>query len=53
MTTINEISQMLAKDAANVAAYLLPSGKKSSGEWKVGSTGGEAGQSLSVRLTGA
>jgi len=49
---ISEISQMLAKDAANVAAYLLPNGKKSSGEWKVGSTNGEAGQSLSIRLTG-
>ena len=52
MTTINEISQMLAKDAANVASYLLPNGKKSSGEWKCGSANGEAGQSLSVRLTG-
>lgn len=53
MTTINEISQMLAKDAANVAAYLLPNGKKANAEWKAGSTDGEAGHSLSVRLTGA
>ena len=52
MTTINEISQMLAKDSANVASYLLPNGKKSSGEWKCGSVDGEAGKSLSVRLTG-
>lgn len=52
MTTINEVSHMLAQDAANVASYLLPNGKKASGEWKVGSTGGEGGQSLSIRLTG-
>lgn len=49
----SEISSMLAKDATNIAAYLLPNGKKQSGEWKVGSVNGEVGQSLSVRLTGA
>jgi twinkle protein len=53
MTTINEISQMLAKDAATVAEYLLPNGKRANGEWKAGSVNGEEGKSLSVRLAGA
>lgn len=48
-----EISEMLAKDAANVAAYLLREGKKHGPEFKAGSVSGEAGNSLSVRLTGA
>lgn len=49
----HEISQRMAADAANIAAYLLPGGKKAGHEWKVGSINGEAGGSLSVRLTGA
>lgn len=49
----NEISQRMATEAASIAQYLLPNGKKKSGEWVAGSTGGEEGQSLSVRLTGA
>jgi twinkle protein len=48
-----EISERLAANAASVAEYLLPAGKRSSGEWKAGSINGEAGASLSVRLTGA
>lgn len=48
-----ELSDALASRAADVAAYLLPGGKKSSGEWKAGSTNGEEGQSLSVRISGA
>lgn len=48
-----ELSQRMAQEAASIAAYLLPGGKKSSGEWKAGSISGDAGQSLSVRLTGA
>jgi twinkle protein len=47
-----EISQRLAAEAASVAAYLLPGGKKAGPEWKAGSVDGEAGGSLSVRLTG-
>ncbi len=47
------ISDALAERAADVAAYLLPHGKKSGQEWKSGSTSGEAGQSLSVRIGGA
>lgn len=47
-----ELSQRLAERAADVVQYLLPGGKKLSGEWKAGSVSGEPGQSLSVRLTG-
>lgn len=50
---ISELSQKMAGDAASIAPYLLPNGKKSSGEWKCGSTSGDEGKSLSVRLTGA
>ena len=49
----NELSQRLADNVAVVVEHLLPRGKKASGEWKAGSVGGEAGNSLSVRLTGA
>lgn len=48
-----ELSNRMAGEAATIAEYLLPKGKKASGEWKAGSVSGEAGQSLSVRLTGA
>lgn len=53
MSNAKQISEMLAKDAANVCAYLLRDGKKHGAEFKAGSTSGEAGNSLSVRLTGA
>lgn len=49
----HELADALANDAAGIAAYLLPKGKKSSGEWKAGSIAGEEGHSLSVRLAGA
>ncbi len=48
-----ELSRRMAERASDIAAYLLPQGKRASGEWKAGSTNGEAGQSLSVRLSGA
>lgn len=48
-----EVAQALAKEAASVVPYLLPNGKKQAGEWKVGGSSGEAGQSMSVRLSGA
>lgn len=47
-----ELSTRLAAETASICTYLLPGGKKVAGEWKAGSTTGEAGQSLSVRLTG-
>jgi len=48
-----ELSQRMASEAAAIAQYLLPGGKRKAGEWSAGSTSGEEGQSLSVRLTGA
>ena len=48
-----DLAQALAADAGAVAQHLLPKGRKAGGEWKAGSIAGEAGQSLSVRLTGA
>ena len=48
-----ELKLRLAQQAAEVAMHLLPQGKRVSGEWKAGSTSGEPGESLSVRLTGA
>ena len=48
-----ELSQRMAGEAASIAQYLLPGGKRKAGEWVAGSTSGEEGQSLSVRLTGA
>ena len=49
----HELSERMANDAPGIAQHLLPRGKKASGEWKAGSTSGEEGASLSVRLTGA
>lgn len=48
-----ELSQRMAGDAAAIAQYLLPSGKRQSGEWVCGSLSGEEGKSLKVRLSGA
>lgn len=48
-----EVKVLLAQRARDVAEYLLPNGRQKSGEWKAGSTGGEEGDSLSVRLSGA
>lgn len=48
-----ELSRRMAVEAASIAQHLLPKGKRQSGEWKCGSLDGEAGQSLSVRLSGA
>lgn len=47
-----DIAERLARDAARVAAELLPGGKRAGAEWKAGSVAGDAGDSLSVRLTG-
>lgn len=47
-----ELSQALAEQAAQVAEYLLPGGKKKGQEWKAGSVSGEAGDSLGVHLVG-
>ena len=49
----SELSQRMASDAAAIAQFLLPNGKRQSGEWKVGGISGEEGKSLSIRLSGA
>ena len=48
-----ELSDLMSQNALKVAEYLLPGGKKQSGEWKCGDIGGGAGQSLGVRISGA
>lgn len=47
-----DVSEMLARRAQEVAMYLLPNGKLKSNEWCVGSTDGEAGKSLKVHVAG-
>jgi|TARA_R110000751_G_scaffold25759_2_gene69544 twinkle protein len=48
---IRELKQRLADRSESIAKHLLPNGKKINGDWKVGSTDGEAGQSLSVKIS--
>lgn len=52
MTDITAIKRMLADRAQSVAEMLLPGGRKEGQEWRAGSAGGEAGQSLGVHLHG-
>jgi twinkle protein len=52
MTDISQIKRMLADRAQEVAKNLLPAGKREGDEWRVGSIGGEAGQSLGIHLKG-
>lgn len=47
-----EISQRLSGAAEDVAAYLLPGGKRKGREWKAGSVHGEEGESLSLCVSG-
>jgi twinkle protein len=47
-----EISQRLAQEAESVALMLLPNGKRKGSEFCAGSIGGEAGESLKVRING-
>lgn len=53
MKNAKDISEMLASQAEAVAVMLLPNGKRLGAEWCAGSTGGEAGSSLKVHLSGA
>lgn len=48
-----ELAQRLNDSAESIAQYLLPQGKRAGAEWKAGSVTGDAGKSLSVRITGA
>lgn len=49
----HELALAMAGNAEGIAQHLLPRGKRKGAEWKAGSAGGEEGDSLSVRLTGA
>ncbi|MHB9838496.1 bifunctional DNA primase/helicase [Paraburkholderia terrae] len=48
-----ELAAVMADNAQQVVEHLLPNGRKSGKEWKVGSVAGEKGQSMSVCLSGA
>lgn len=50
--TPTQLADMLARDAERVCRELLPNGKRQGDEWCAGSTAGEAGNSLKVRLSG-
>lgn len=47
-----ELSTHMAKNVGLVSEFLLPGGKKKGGEWCCGSTSGDSGDSLKVRLVG-
>lgn len=49
---ITRVKDELAKRALDVARHLLPNGIKQGQEWRVGSLGGERGQSLGIHLAG-
>ncbi|SQF96548.1 bifunctional DNA primase/helicase [Bartonella quintana] len=53
MSTIFEIKQKLSSQAGAIAEMLLPQGRRRGNDWIVGNTQGEAGQSLSVCLSGS
>lgn len=44
------LAATLLERAESVCRYLLPDGRKENGEWRVGSIGGERGQSMGVNL---
>ncbi|WP_429497066.1 toprim domain-containing protein [Robbsia andropogonis] len=48
-----ELAAHMAANAATVAEYLLPQGRRAGKEWKAGDTAGAPGASLSVCLSGA
>ncbi|WP_375654335.1 MULTISPECIES: toprim domain-containing protein [unclassified Bartonella] len=53
MSTIFEIKQKLISQADKIVEMLLPQGHKRGNNWIVGNTRGEAGQSLSICLSGS
>jgi hypothetical protein len=48
-----DISRLLATRIESLVLDLLPAGKRDGHEWRVGSIGGEPGNSLGIHLTGA
>ncbi|CBI76875.1 protein of unknown function [Bartonella clarridgeiae 73] len=53
MSTLFEIKQRLTAQAGSIAEMLLPQGRKRGNSWVVGNIRGEAGQSLSISLSGS
>lgn len=53
MTDISSVKRMLASQAREVAAYLLPAGVMEGREFCIGSVRGEAGKSLKVCTSGS
>ncbi|MBB4076256.1 twinkle protein [Bartonella fuyuanensis] len=53
MSTIFEIKQKLISRVETIAEMLLPQGHKQGNNWIVGNTRGDAGQSLSICLSGS
>lgn len=47
-----EISSLLSAQVEGVVRHLLPNGRRSGPEWRVGGIEGEAGKSMGVHLTG-
>ena len=47
-----ELKDLLAKNAADIAAYLFPDGKRAGREWKVGSVNGEPGLWIGFVING-
>ena len=52
MIAAKEVASRLAQRAEDVCQHLLPGGKSRSGEWRVGNVGGDAGDSLRIKLIG-
>jgi twinkle protein len=52
MSDITDLKHDLVARARQVVEHLLPNGVKAANEWRVGSLGGEKGQSLGVHLSG-
>ena len=50
--TATEIAKLLANNAENFCKYLFPNGKTKGKEFEVGSSEGEAGHSLRIRIHG-
>lgn len=50
--TAKEIHSKLVEKIDEVCLHLLPGGKRSGSEWESGSTSGDSGKSLKVRMTG-
>ena len=52
MASAREIARLLARRAPEIAAELLPNGRRDGAEWRVGSIRGEKGSSCAVHLSG-